>query len=1332
MEDLQKVARLLGISQPPEDDFNFFRNRWTPNTCEWILQNELFHKWMDVKPPNNSSILWLNGGPATGKSVLSAFIIEHLLHQQRLCQFFFFRFGDQSKRTTSALLKSLALQASQMLPAFTSKFVRLVDTATRLDHADARTIWLRLFTSILFRVVGEPLFWVIDGLDEAASPRALLNMLSDISASTIPIRVFIVSRKTQELETAFGRLGQNISVESILVNHVDQDIHYFVQEEKEYFHGSPKFKDEIAEQIVLKASGNFLWVHLAVKRIENCHTQKAVENALEELPSGMEELYGRMADAIATNPEESDRLLSKAALMWASFARRPLNLNELSQAFKLDRSMPRALDLRKSIVEICGGFIVVDSDSNIAMIHQTAREFLQGVRDLPFSIKPYKAHEELLVACLRYLTDPSYRGKLGSVRSLPPFLEYAATSWYYHLDRCVESSEATLALLIRFLRSQFLLTWIQAIGQIGQLGSIVEASRILTRYASRRRKEDEDKMPPLRKIMEVEVMEKWATDLVKIVGRFGLQLLAHPGSIHKLIPPFCPPLSAIYQQFGKNQNVAVQGLSRSAWDDSMARLSVGTSRQTAMVLGAGSYFAVLAKSRISGGEIFIYEAKTCKELRRLNHEERVLLMAFDNSGSKLATYGFRTTKIWNVSTGILLHTLPKPSNAIPLMALFVNEDSKLLTAYNDRVVRQLSLDILELNWEIAGKLEETEEIEGTFYNAPTSVAISPNGKEAAVAYRGFPLTIWDIEGEQPLYRCMRTSAARGDTQETWYAVRKVIWRPYSEEVLGLYDDSSIFKWDPLLDDHQVNAAGAVIDIAFSHEGHYFLTGHTKGIVKIWNATHFTSIYQISSPSYLSGFTFSPDSLRIYDIRGSYCNVWEPNILVRLGEVDAEGTSSYAAAEAGSQHTSADSGYAEGTPEIPPTLTSLASHPISPVYCTGNEDGLVELVDVEHDVKRDIFLPSTSNMQIEKVIWSDDGCLIAAADLHGGLCICSVVSEPGPDPRPVYNFTTILDRHLNIEGGAIRDLAISTDKNRILVYTLARVSLVSLTDASILAVRPAESQAEESKWINVQSDKDILLELRSDGLSIYSWDDLSKIASASYELAWEDSLSSLTYGEYILHPGTPPPMDGNASAGKTSQWPKTGKVDRVHKTHNMTQLLVEVSYSLVSGGTPKKIVLVLDTAAIVQLARDNIEDSERSRTPESNLTLWHLLPSFLSQRIEVTLGVLAKNRLIFLDHDFWVCSVIILNTTSAGNDDTSDAPGTFRRKISDAQSGPGVGGMSSNAIADGVTRHYCLPADWLSLDSLKLATLMADGTVLYPRNGEVAAVECRDLKNIAKG
>lgn len=62
-------------------------------------------------------------------------------------------------------------------------------------------------------------------------------------------------------------------------------------------------------------------------------------------------------------------------------------------------------------------------------------------------------------------------------------------------------------------------------------------------------------------------------------------------------------------------------------------------------------------------------------------------------------------------------------------------------------------------------------------------------------------------------------------------------------------------------------------------------------------------------------------------------------------------------------------------------------------------------------------------------------------------------------------------------------------------------------------------------------------------------------------------------------------------------------------------------------------------------------------------------------------------LAFIDHGFWVCTYTI------------------------NESDPGR-----------VKRHFFLPRDWLNLDWLELAIMRADGTLLCPRNGEVAVVE----------
>jgi hypothetical protein len=43
------------------------------------------------------------------------------------------------------------------------------------------------------------------------------------------------------------------------------------------------------------------------------------------------------------------------------------------------------------------------------------------------------------------------------------------------------------------------------------------------------------------------------------------------------------------------------------------------------------------------------------------------------------------------------------------------------------------------------------------------------------------------------------------------------------------------------------------------------------------------------------------------------------------------------------------------------------------------------------------------------------------------------------------------------------------------------------------------------------------------------------------------------------------------------------------------------------------------------------------------------------------------------------------------------------------------------------QHFFLPGDWIGPNCVALCTVMADGTVLCPRNGEVAIVKCLNLE-----
>ena len=248
---------LLAITSLPDIDYIFFRDQWAPGTNEWILEEQDFIKWLRAQESAHS-ILWIHGGPATGKSVLSSFVINSLVERHFCCQYFFIRYGDQKKRTLSLLLRSIAYQIARCVPRFLRSILSLVEEAIDFGSADPKTIWERIFKSILLKMThDQPFYWIIDGLDEADNPRAIIRLLSDILCSSTQIRILLVSRKTPEIVTAFQRLPEVLNPRLVSIEGNLQDLCRYIGEELS-ISGSTEFKESVVQRVVSGAQNNFL------------------------------------------------------------------------------------------------------------------------------------------------------------------------------------------------------------------------------------------------------------------------------------------------------------------------------------------------------------------------------------------------------------------------------------------------------------------------------------------------------------------------------------------------------------------------------------------------------------------------------------------------------------------------------------------------------------------------------------------------------------------------------------------------------------------------------------------------------------------------------------------------------------------------------------------------------------------------------------------------------------------------------------------------------------------------------------------------------------------
>ncbi|KAK3897542.1 hypothetical protein C8A05DRAFT_38902 [Staphylotrichum tortipilum] len=466
----KQLSQVLGVHSHPKTDLDILQDRIMDGSCRWILDRDTFQQWRDGIADSGCALLWLKGLPGAGKSILSSFVIRtlHKDHPGVPCCYYFFNSRDQTKRSVKNMLTSIALQLGMQSRPFGELLLKWGEEGNGpVDQLQAVNVWASIFQDLAFCEGEEtPMFWVIDGLDEADDPKTLVQLFKKLEA-THRLRIWIASRHIKEM-TAVRAFGAKVSLDEITLDDTSHDIRAYADRSVSSIlpDGALDVKDDICKTILHKAQGSFLWVSLAIDQLENkWHTPEAIREALEDLPEGMEGFYDRMMTTIGS--QTATRALACRILTWAICSFRPLNLAELEIA--LAHEFPRLVNLEGTIAQACASFVVV-RNAHIALLHDTARAFLLD-RDgaPPLSIDLRQGEAYLAEMCLRYLisrgnellrilssanaADQSGRGGVPPVFDEHPFLEYAVIWWAYHLGRALPTEDLA-ALAQEFLQIQ--------------------------------------------------------------------------------------------------------------------------------------------------------------------------------------------------------------------------------------------------------------------------------------------------------------------------------------------------------------------------------------------------------------------------------------------------------------------------------------------------------------------------------------------------------------------------------------------------------------------------------------------------------------------------------------------------------------------------------------------------------------------------------------------------------------------------------------------------------------------------------------------------------------
>jgi hypothetical protein len=136
-----------------------------PDTGRWLLNNPYFQEWIDPHFPTIPPLLWLNGIPGAGKTILASLVVDEVkkLPHSPTVLFFYCKHKNSEQDNFLALARSLLVQLLKqdkgLLPYF---YEKCCDSGETILKSEALVEELMLFALKNCKSA----YIIIDGIDE--------------------------------------------------------------------------------------------------------------------------------------------------------------------------------------------------------------------------------------------------------------------------------------------------------------------------------------------------------------------------------------------------------------------------------------------------------------------------------------------------------------------------------------------------------------------------------------------------------------------------------------------------------------------------------------------------------------------------------------------------------------------------------------------------------------------------------------------------------------------------------------------------------------------------------------------------------------------------------------------------------------------------------------------------------------------------------------------------------------------------------------------------------------------------------------------------------------
>ncbi|KAI0521675.1 WD40-repeat-containing domain protein [Xylaria bambusicola] len=1066
-EQLRHIAQYLGVDRSYDDRLSSINDTRLDGSCRWLIGKASFQDW---KSSLTHHYFCLKGAPASGKSTIASYVIQHL--QENPTCFYFFKAGDKKTSGLSSFLRSMAFQMALVNFDIREAIFKLSQQELPLDIHDQRSIWNILFTGcVLHTKLRKPHFWVIDALDESAD-RAPLDefglLLSKIDTS-IPLKIFITSRPSVVLDNMFSQLPT--ITELVTLDDLVGDIRLYVEA---YSANLPvadaSEKRNLIENIVSMSGGSFLWTVLVMRQLRDVIAVEEVHEVLREVPQEMNELY---LHNIRRMESSRSKDAVKHMITWAICSVHPLTLDQMKDAIKLSLDITLARDLRTSLQYLCGQFLDVDKHSYVQVVHETARAFLvKPSLDSEFRVDYPSGHLLIAKACLRYLLSDElkYSRRRRSAATTGPsktsMSDYACLNFGEHILKATSSSKELFDMLTTFFNSN-VLSWIERVAQLKDLDCLNRTARHLSNYLGRRAKY----APVL-----ASDITAWTVDLPKMVTQFGVNLLSDPSAIHTLVPPLCPRDSAVYRHFGYAEDgIKLLGDWNRGWGDRISSISHNDTYATT-VTARDQQFAV----GLSNGAVKVYSNATCEEKLTLSHGESVSALEFGFTTKYVASAGRRHVKLWDSSTGTQVFDIMTGSETIALA--FSETETYLLTASRDKTLSAHQItdgsQLYSISW-TDSILESNDQAFTPYANA---AKISIEQQAMAIVFRSKPVQLWSLEDQRPLGACIRPAINKH--AQANHIIHCVAFSPDPANpwLLVSYWDDVIFNFNIFTCKPLASTSASMDKVAVAPNGKTFAGGDGTGAVTIYDFETLQSLHRIKfQGDPVSSLAFTGNSLRIVDARGTHTNVWEPSVLV------GQDTESHLSEPSESVHRM----MGEDTSSIVDdslAITSLYCCDETGIAFCGRNNGRVDTCNLgdPENTMRNLFKHRGKFTSVTCLDWNQKARIVASADSSGNFRVMQITVGP----RREWSAELLVEARLQ-QGWSIRQVLVHQDGSLVLVSSSQSDAVWSVSTKKQIATIGTH-QRSIWKWFNRPSSLGELLLFEDNNLKLYSWSDLKEL------------------------------------------------------------------------------------------------------------------------------------------------------------------------------------------------------------------------------------------------